>query len=168
MSGKILKLQEKLLEDGTAKVLVRDSIIEGRGGFARKKILKGTKIIQYVGELITKKESARRCEDNNVYIFTIDDKRDLDGDVDWNPARYLNHSCNPNCEALDEEGNIFIVAKKDIKKGEELTFNYGYELEDYEDHPCQCGAKKCVGFIVAEEYFDDVKKKEKRKKATPA
>lgn len=159
----MIKLREKLWKDGTARVLVRDSIIEGRGGFARKKIRKGTKIIQYVGELISKEESARRCEDSNVYIFTIDDQWDLDGNVDWNPARFINHSCNPNCEALDENGNIFIVAKQTIEAGEELTFNYGYELEDYEDHPCKCGARECVGFIVAEEFFKDVKKKEKGK-----
>jgi SET domain-containing protein len=73
--------------------------------------------------------------------------------VDWNPARWLNHSCAPNCEADLDAGRIWIVALRDLTPGEELTFKYGYDLTDYRDFPCRCGAPACVGFIVVEEYF---------------
>jgi len=133
------------------------SHIHGTGGFARVPIPAGTRLIEYVGERITKAESLRLCEADNEYIFTIDDEFDLDGSVEWNPARFLNHSCAPNCEAEWEESRIWIVALCDIAAGEELTFNYGYDLEDYREHPCQCGATNCVGYIVAEEFFDHVR-----------
>lgn len=115
-------------------------------------------MIEYVGETITKAESLARCEQNNEYIFALSDEEDLDGNVTWNPARFLNHSCAPNCEALLEDGRIWIVALRDIKAGEELTFNYGYDLTDYKEHPCHCGAADCVGYIVAEEFFSMIRR----------
>ena len=142
--------QEELVEFGP-------SAIDRWGGFARRDIRAGTRIIQYVGEVITKSESLRRCELNNEYIFCLDDEHDVDGSVEWNLARFLNHSCAPNCEAYFEDGQIWFYAIRDIQAGEELTFNYGYDLEDYKDHPCRCGAANCVRYIVAEEYFENLK-----------
>lgn len=142
----------------TELIQFRRSRIHGTGGFARCTIAAGTRVIEYVGERITKAESHRRCEANNYYIFTIDDQFDLDGSVDWNPARFLNHACEPNCETEWDEERIWIVASHDIALGEELTFNYGYDLEDYHEHPCRCGAQSCVGYIVAEEFFDTVRR----------
>lgn len=84
---------------------------------------------------------------------------DLDGDVPWNPARFINHSCAPNCEAEQDGDHIWIIARRDIAAGEELSFNYGYDLVDYRDHPCHCGTADCVGFIVAEEFFDHVRQR---------
>jgi SET domain-containing protein len=136
----------------------RGSAIDRVGGFARTDIPGSAQIIEYVGEKITKSESLRRCEANNEYIFTLDDELDLDGNVPWNPARLLNHSCAPNCEAELDEGRVWIVALRDIRAGEELTFNYGYDLENYREHLCRCGAAECVGFIVAEEFFEHVRK----------
>ena len=138
---------------------LRDSKIHGTGAFASEEIAAGTRIMQYVGERITKAESLRRCEENNEYIFAIDPDHDLDGNVPWNPARFLNHSCAPNCEASCEEGRIWIVATRKIAAGEELTFNYGYDLEDYRDYPCHCGSYACVGYMVAEEFFDHVRRR---------
>ena len=135
----------------------RSSSIHGTGGYARQDIASGARVIEYVGEKITKAESLRRCEEDNQYIFTLDDEFDLDGNVPWNPARFLNHSCAPNCEAEVDGGRIWILALRDIKAGEELTFNYGYDLEDYREHPCRCGAPECVGYIVAEEFFAHVR-----------
>jgi uncharacterized protein len=137
----------------------RKSGIHGMGGFARVDIKEGTNVIEYVGRLIDKQESQRQCELENPYIFTINETHDLDGNVDWNPARFLNHSCSPNCEAQDDEGHIWIVASRDIKAGEEVTFNYNYDLEDYEEHPCRCGAANCIGYIVAEEFFPELERK---------
>lgn len=131
---------------------IHDSPIHGRGGFARRDIPAGTRIVEYVGERISKAESLRRCEAMNAYIFHLDEQYDLDGGVPWNPARFLNHSCEPNCEAVMDQGRIWIVARRDIRAGEELTFNYGYDLVDYQEHPCRCGSPRCVGYIVAEEF----------------
>jgi uncharacterized protein len=142
----------------TDLVLYRTSGIHGFGGFARLDIAAGTRVVEYVGEKITKAESLRRCEADNEYIFHFDDECDLDGNVDWNPARFLNHSCAPNCEADWDEDRIWIVTLRDIRAGEELTFNYGYDMEDYQEHLCRCGAGNCVGYMVAEEHFEAVSK----------
>jgi len=138
-------------------VEVRHSPIHGTGAFAQSDIPAGSRVIEYVGEKITKAESLRRCEQNNQYIFTLDDEFDLDGNVPWNSARFLNHSCAPNCEAELDGERVWILALRDVQAGEELTFNYGYDLEDYCEHPCRCGAAECVGYIVSEEFFDHVR-----------
>jgi SET domain-containing protein len=131
----------------------RHSAIHGTGGFASRDIPAGARVIEYVGRRIDKKESLRQCELENPYIFDLDEQHDLDGNVDWNPARLLNHSCAPNCEAEEHGGRIWIVALRDIAAGAEITFNYNYDLQDYREHPCRCGAAGCAGYILAEEYF---------------
>lgn len=146
------------IEQGNEFLEVRQSAIHGTGGYARRDIPSGTRLIEYVGERISKDESSRRCEADNEYIFTIDEQWDLDGKVAWNPARFINHSCAPNCEAEWDEARIYINTLRDIKQGEELTFNYNYDLEDYQEHVCQCGTPACVGYIVAEEFFEHVRK----------
>lgn len=148
----------------TDRVVVKRSDIHGRGMFAKRDLKKGERIIEYVGELITHSEANRRGSEtylkaNNVngavYLFTLNKKYVIDGDVDYNAAKYVNHSCDPNCEAINHLGRIYFVAKKNIKKNEELFFDYAYEYnEHYQDHPCKCGARKCVGYIV-----DDVGRK---------
>jgi len=131
----------------------RPSPIHGFGTFAAAPIRAGLLLIEYIGEKITKTEAVRRCEAGNTFIFELDDEWDIDGGVGWNPARFFNHSCAPNCDAEYIEGQIWIVARREIATGEELTFNYGYDWEDHREHPCCCGAPKCVGYIVAEEFF---------------
>ena len=157
-SGSIQIAESDTVICETELVQFRRSHIHGRGGYARCPIGKGTRVIEYVGRKITKTESNLQCEGDNVYIFTLDDEFDLDGSVEWNPARFINHSCAANCEAEWDENRLWIVALRDIRPGEELSFNYGYDLEDYRDHPCLCGATACVGYIVAEEYFEHVRK----------
>ncbi len=146
-----------LIEQGNQFLEVRQSRIHGTGGYARQDIPAGTRIIEYVGNYISKAESERRCEADNAYIFTIDDEKDLDGNVTWNPARFINHSCAPNCEAEWDEGRIFINTLRAITTGEELTFNYGYDLEDFQSHVCRCGAPACPGYILAEEYWAEAR-----------
>jgi len=133
------------------------SPIHGLGAFAKTGIPAGTSILEYVGERITKSESLRRCEANNFFIFALDDQWDLDGSSASNPARYLNHSCAPNTEAQLDGGRIWMIALREIREGEELTFDYGYDLEAYQEHPCACGAAGCVGFIVAGELANYVR-----------
>lgn len=153
---------------------VKNSKIHGRGLYATADIKEETQIIQYVGEKITKEEStkraleweeqARETGEGLVYIFELDDTYDIDGRLGENPARYMNHSCDGNCEAINYDGEIWIVARKDIKKGEELVYDYGYDMEHFLDHPCLCGADNCIGYIVREDQRKKVKKLLKAKK----
>ncbi len=148
---------------------VRRSKIHGRGMVATKDIPSGTRIIEYAGERITKVESDRRDEaraarraaggDGCVYIFEINKRYDLDGHMSWNTARLINHSCEPNCESTNIRGRIWIVARRDIAKGEELFFDYGFDVENWKDHPCLCGSKRCVGYIVAKSHRWRLKKR---------
>src|SRR5882724_10058445 len=87
-----------VMGEGTL-VVTKDSLIDGLGAFAERDITKGTRVIEYVGERISKTESMERCEKGNAFIFSLDEMHDVDGQVEWNPARFLNHSCEPNCEA---------------------------------------------------------------------
>ena len=145
---------------------VRPSTIHGTGVFARVAIPAETEVLEYVGERLTKEESLSRRQADNFFIFTVTDEFDIDGSVEWNPARFINHSCAPNCEAREGDERIWIVALRDIAPGEELSFNYGYDLQDYEEHPCRCGAPECLGYMVAEEYFEQVRRKEARRRET--
>ena len=140
-------------------IRIAPSLVHGQGGFATRLIPQNERIVEYDGIRITKEESLRRCQEHNWFIFALDESYDLDGNVDWNPARFLNHSCAPNGEAVNEDGRVWIIALRDIAAGEEITFNYGYDLIDYEEHPCRCGTPECVGFIVAEELFEEVRKR---------
>jgi len=139
---------------------VGKSRIAGKGLFTAQEIKKETRILQYIGEKITKAESAKRLAQGNAYIFAFNDHWDIDGRVLRNKARYINHSCDPNCEVHMTSRTIWIVALRDIKTGEELTFNYGYELDDEMAQPCTCGAEHCCGFILAQQYWGVVKHSE--------
>ena len=130
------------------RVWVGKSRIAGQGLFAAQDIKKATRIIRYVGERISKKESAKRMDQGNVYIFTFSEQYDIDGKLLSNTARYINHSCDPNCEVEITRRHIWIVALRDIKAGEELSYNYGYPYESYKEWPCTCGAANCFGYIL--------------------
>ena len=105
-----------------------------------------------------------------MYVFELNKRYDLDGNVPENTARFINHSCDPNCEPDVIKNRIWLLSTRKIKKGEELSYNYGFDLECYEEHECRCGSKKCVGYITAEENWRKLKKliakkKKKEKKA---
>ena len=136
--------------------------------FATAALPVGARVLEYAGERITKAESLRRCAAGNHFIFRLDDEWDLDGDVPENPARFLNHSCAPNCDAEFIAGTIWIVARREIAASEELTYNYGYDLDDYREHPCRCGALACVGFIIAEEFMPLVRRRLEAVASVPA
>jgi uncharacterized protein len=149
--------------------VVKSSSIHSHGVFAARDIPFETYIIEYLGERITKEESERRAQarlrqskktgEAAVYIFTLNDEWDLDGSMPGNTARLINHSCDPNCEAWqDEEDRLWIAAIRPIKKNEELTFNYGFDLENWAEHPCRCGSEKCVHYIVDQQYWPELAK----------
>jgi uncharacterized protein len=143
--------------------IVRRSDIHSRGIFARRDIPDDTPIVEYFGEKITKAESQRRANkriarskktgEAAVYIFDINKKQDLDGSMPGNVARLINHSCDPNCEAFIMRGKVWIYSKRKIAAGEELTYNYGFDLEHWSEHPCLCGSDNCVGFIVDKKHW---------------
>lgn len=174
-SKKSKKTTEKRKPETSEYAKVNKSSIHNNGVFAKKFIPEGTRIIEYVGEKITKAESDRRAdipiEKNKknsdhgaVYIFTLNKKYDIDGYVPYNTARNINHSCDPNAESDIIKGKIWIIATRDIEKGEEIVYNYNYDWEDYEDHKCRCGSKRCVGYILAEEFWPKLKRKRKKAK----
>ena len=151
----------------------RKSSVHGRGLFASQNIKKGFQIIEYVGDKVTKREGDRRADKqinrakknkNNgmVYIFELNKRYDIDGDVSYNYARLINHSCNPNCEVVIDNNHLWISAIKNIKKNHELSYNYGYSYDtDYDEHKCKCGSSKCVGYILDEDHWPKLKKKKK-------
>ncbi|MCD4780867.1 MAG: SET domain-containing protein-lysine N-methyltransferase [Candidatus Omnitrophica bacterium] len=158
----------KVSKSKSPYIIVRGSDIHNKGVFSKKNIPGGTRIIEYIGEKITKKESERRAdlplqknkqnpEYGAVYIFELNKRYDIDGYVTYNTARYINHSCSPNCETQNIRGHIWIIAIKDIPRGGELTYNYGYDMENYEDHPCRCQSDNCMGYILAEEHWKKLK-----------
>ncbi len=138
---------------------VRHSRIHGTGVFARKRIRPGRRIIEYTGERISPKEEAKRyLEDSmnthHTFLFTVDKKTTIDAGVGGNDARFINHSCQPNCETVDEDGHIFIEAVRNIQPGVELTYDYNFEVDEpitpelKNFYPCHCGSAKCRGTIL--------------------
>lgn len=139
---------------------VRRSGIQGRGAFATQRIRKGTRIIEYAGERISNEEADRRYDEtrmrrHHTFLFTLDADTVVDGAIDGNESIYINHSCDPNCEAVITGGRIWIHALRTIYPGEELVYDYQYErtggpddaeLESF--YACQCGAPNCRGSIM--------------------
>ena len=152
------------------------SSLHGSGLFAASNIKKDEQVIQYIGDKVTKKEGDKRAdiqlkkaEKNKktgmVYVFELNKKYDIDGGVLRNHARFINHSCDPNCEVEISKNEIWISAIKNIKEGTELTYNYGYPFDsDFEEHICKCGTKKCVGYILSDDDWPKLKKELKKKK----
>lgn len=142
---------------------IKKSSIDNRGLYASRDIKDRTKIIEYKGKVVTKKEAEDNPKFDNekaIYLFNINKKYDLDGDFAHNTARLINHSCDPNCEVYGTGLKVWVYAIKNIKRDEELTYDYGFGYDkDYKDFPCRCGAKNCVGYIVREESRWRIKKK---------
>ena len=141
---------------------IKKSNIDNKGLIAAKNIKKGTKIIEYKGKLISKKESEENPKFDNekrIYLFEINKRYDLDGDFRFNTARLINHSCNPNCEVAGEGLKLWIESTKDIKKGEELSYDYGFSFDkDFKNYPCRCNSSNCCGYIVRQESRWRIKK----------
>ena len=133
---------------------IKKSNIDNKGLYATKNIKSGKIIITYKGKIITKKETdtnPKYDNDKAIYLFDLNSRYDLDGDFKYNTARWINHSYNPNCEVLEDNKQLWIFAMKDIKKNEELTYDYGFSFDrDYKQYVCKCGSKNCVGYIVRE------------------
>ncbi len=145
---------------------IRQSDIQGRGAFATRNIRKGTRIIEYLGQRISWRTADKRYDDetmgrHHTFLFTVDDRVCIDGAVNGNDARFLNHSCDGNCEAVTDRKRIFIEARRNIRAGEELLYDYQYERtedhteEDEKFYACRCGSPNCRGTILAPKPSDD-------------
>jgi hypothetical protein len=159
-------------------VEARDSRIHGRGVYAIAPIKKGTRVMEYLGERITHAEADARYEkkgddDGHTFLFIASNRTVIDAGVDGNDARFINHSCNPNCETVIENSRVFIDAIRNIKPGEELGYDYQLTWESTDDpaelalYACRCGAKKCRGTMLDKEPTDkrEADKKKAKKKA---
>jgi len=137
------------------KYFRKKSGINNLGLFAKGDINKGEKVIEYKGKKFTHKqveENDRFDNSKAIYLFTLNERYVLDGDTKTNTAKYINHSCDPNCEVDIIKGKIWIIAIKDIKKGDELSYDYGFGYDaDFRQFPCKCGSKNCCGYIVRDD-----------------
>ena len=134
--------------------------MQGLGAFATRPISACVRLIEYAGERLTPAEADARYPDvaeerHHTFLFAIDDDVVIDAAVDGNEARFINHSCDPNCDAVIEDGRIWIETIREVPAGEELAYDYAYVLEERHSpaakhrHPCHCGAANCRGTILA-------------------
>jgi uncharacterized protein len=162
----------------SAPIEVRNSSVHGRGVFATRRIEKGERIIEYLGERVSHAEADRRYEskaenDSHTFLFIVDSKTVIDAGVAGNDARFFNHSCNPNCESVVEKRRVYIEAIRAIEPGEEMTYDYQIYKEEGDPEnidevfACRCGFEQCRGTML---WPPEPKKKRTRakKKAVPA
>ncbi len=157
-------------------IVVRHSKVHGYGCFARRAIPKGTRLIEYLGERISHKEADRRYEgadvnDNHTFLFIADRRTVIDATTGGNEARFINHSCDGNCESEIEKSRVFIDATRDIPKGAELGYDYqiGRDRSDPpnvdEIYACRCGSPECRGSMLWPSLQDFRKQQAKRRAA---
>lgn len=139
---------------------IRPSPLQGLGAFATRRIPGGTRFIEYAGERLTPDEADARYPDDDderhhTFLFAIDEDVVVDAAVNGNEARFLNHSCDPNCDVVIDDGRLWIETLRDVERGEELVYDYAYVLEERHSpaakrrYPCHCGAAACRGTILA-------------------
>jgi len=154
---------------------MRRSDVHGNGVFALQDLAEGETLIEYKGEVINWKEALRRhphdpAQPNHTFYFHIDDGRVIDGNVKGNDARWINHSCEPNCEADETDGRVYIKALRNIAAGEELNYDYGLIIDEpytpklLSEFPCWCGSEQCRGTLLTPKDEDEEKKKKKKAK----
>ena len=152
---------------------VRRSKVHGLGVFANRKLRKGTRIVEYLGERVSHKVADDRYEqkevdDGHTFLFIVDRGVVIDAGVDGNEARFINHGCDPNCESVIEDRRVFVEAIRTIQPGEELGYDYQLTWESTDDpdelalYACRCGAANCRGTMLDRESIDARKKKERR------
>ena len=136
------------------------SPIQGLGAFATQRIPSGTRLIEYAGERLMPAEADTRYPDgaderHHTYLFAIDDDIVIDAAVKGNDARFINHSCDPNCDAVIDDARIWIETIRDVAAGEELAYDYAFILPERHTpaakrrYPCHCGSSNCRGTILA-------------------
>jgi len=156
--------------------VVRRSRIHGNGVYAARRIRKGTRIVEYLGDRISHAQADARYEakgqdDGHTFLFVASDDVVIDAGVGGNEARFINHSCDPNCETVIEDERVFIEAIRTIRPGEELGYQYGLTWESSDDpdelanYACRCGAAKCRGTMLDRVPLDEKRRRARRRKA---
>src|SRR5581483_1020431 len=136
------------------QIAVRDSSVHGRGVYAMELIPKGTRIIEYTGQRVSWENAPNDENDPHTFNFGLDNGEVINPEIGGNDARWINHSCDPNCEAVEEDDRIFIDAIRDIKTGEELFYDYALEIdepvteESKKKFACYCGSSNCRGTML--------------------
>jgi SET domain-containing protein len=142
------------------RIQVRRSGVHGKGVYAARPLKAAEVLIEYVGEVIDWSEALRRHphdpdDPNHTFYFHIEGGQVIDAKFGGNSSRWINHSCNPNCEASEENGRVFIKALRDIAAGEELFYDYGLVIDEpltarlKAQYPCWCGHDNCRGTLLA-------------------
>jgi SET domain-containing protein len=142
------------------RIQTRRSGVHGKGVYALVDLAEGETVIEYVGEVISWDEALRRHphdpkDPNHTFYFHIDENHVIDAKYGGNSSRWINHSCDPNCEAETDDGRVFIRAQRNIQPGEELFYDYGLVIDEpytpalKKQYPCWCGAKNCRGTLLA-------------------
>ena len=138
-----------------AQIEVRESSVHGRGVYAAQFISKGTRIIEYTGERVSWEAAPDDADDPHTFYFGLENGEVINPEIDGNDARWINHSCDPNCEAIEEDDHIFIYAMRNIQPGEELFYDYAMEIDEpltkasKKKFACYCGASTCRGTMLA-------------------
>ncbi len=132
------------------KLIIRASKIHGQGLFAAEDIPANKYLIEYTGEVVTRREALKREKEDDergiTYIFDVNSRISIDAVRGGNESKYINHSCDPNCKVVRRADRIFLYSKKPIKKGEELTYDYAFD-KDSKKEICKCGSPRCRGLI---------------------
>lgn len=149
------------------RIEARNSPVHGKGVFALVDLEPKETLVEYVGEIIDWTEALARhphdpAQPNHTFYFHVDETRVIDANVDGNRSRWINHSCDPNCEAQERAGRVFITTLRPIAAGDELFYDYGLVIDEpYTDalkaeYPCWCGAPACRGTLLSPKDDDTV------------
>lgn len=140
-------------------VQIKASRVHAKGLYAKCAIAEDTPIIEYIGDKVTRKQAENSVSGSGcIYWFELNQRYLIDGDVDENIAKYINHACDPNCYIDIIKHRIWVYALRDIKKGEELSYDYGFERTGWHERPCRCRSEPCFGFIVARGHRSSIQK----------
>lgn len=157
------------------RIQVRRSGVHGKGVFALQDLAEGETLIEYVGEVISWDEAQDRHphdpnDPNHTFYFHVNEDRVIDALYGGNSSRWINHSCDPNCEADEDNDRIFIKAIRNIKAGEELNYDYGLIIDEpytkklKAEYPCWCGSANCRGTLLSPKERKDTPKTPSQKK----
>ena len=134
---------------------VRQSAVHGRGVYALRRIPKRKRIIEYTGRRVPWKQASPQADGPHTFLFGLTNGKDvIDPETGGNEARWINHSCEPNCEAIEEGNHVFIYAVRAIEPGEELLYDYGLEVDERrtkkleQEYACRCGSARCRGTML--------------------
>ena len=147
--------KKRKIRKRAARIEVRQSGVHGRGVYATQFISEGTRIIEYTGQRVAWEAAPDDDNDPHTFNFGLENGEVINAEIGGNDARWINHSCDPNCEAIEEDDRIFIYAMRDIEPGEELFYDYAMEIDEpiteksKKKFACRCGSSNCRGTMLA-------------------